>query len=75
MMYKCVCGWERGWPGDWGLSANAHLSSFTKYTHARTDYDKRKGTLREWIKQQKAQNPDWQVRCIVVLSVYAYTCR
>lgn len=31
----------------------------------KTDYDKRKGTLREWIKEQKAKNPDWQVRASV----------
>lgn len=38
------------------------------YTHTRSyppEYDKRKGTLREWIKQQKAQDPGWQVRACI----------
>ena len=26
------------------------------------DYDKRKGTLREWIKKEKAKDPNWKMK-------------
>ena len=31
-----------------------------KYRMTDDDYDKRKGTLREWIKDQKAKDPNWK---------------
>merc|ERR1719152_443390 len=37
---------------------NEHLVE--KYRMTDEDYDKRKGTLREWIREQKAKDPNWK---------------
>lgn len=47
------------------LSRNGGLedvSKVQKYRMSEEDYNSRKGTLREWIRDQKAKNPEWQVR-------------
>lgn len=46
------------------LSKNGGLedvSKVQKYRMSEEDYDTRKGTLREWIKKEKAKNTDWKV--------------
>lgn len=35
------------------------VSGVEKYRMSEEDYDKRKGTLRSWIKEQKANDPNW----------------
>ncbi len=36
------------------------------------DYDKRKGTLRDWIKQQKAKDENWQVGILLPLFLFLF---
>jgi len=36
------------------------VSKVKKYVMSEEDYNKRSGTLREWIKEQKSANPNWQ---------------
>eukprot|EP00752_Nemacystus_decipiens_P002084 g1994.t1 len=35
------------------------VSQVQKYRMSEEDYDKRKGTLRSWVKEQKAKDPKW----------------
>jgi len=38
------------------------VSKIQKYRMSEEDYDKRKGTLREWIKNEKAKDPNWKMK-------------
>ena len=38
------------------------VSKIQKYRMSEEDYDKRKGTLREWIKKEKAKDPNWRMK-------------
>ncbi len=38
------------------------VSKIQKYRMSEEDYDKRKGTLREWIKKEKAKDPNWKMK-------------
>jgi len=45
------------------MSRNGGLENeqlIEKYRMSDEDYDKRKGTLREWIREQKAKDPNWK---------------
>jgi len=46
----------------WSLSKGGGLediSQVQKYRMSDEDYDRREGTLRQWIKEQKEKNPNW----------------
>lgn len=61
----------------YGYIILTHAPPSTASTHQKcqTEYDQRKGTLREWIKQQKAQNPEWQARLCLCHNIYVYVYR